>query len=684
MRMRSALKDFKSIVSCKISRRFALYTVGVSTLVAFLISSVFIYKNYHDGLENLKEELTQVEQSIKNSLALNLWQMNWGALDIILNDLLMDKDIVYLNLVDEKGNTLIKKGIEPTHYDIKNQLPLYFIPPGINKEIHLGQLNYIATTEPIYINIKRTILGVTIAIFIFFLFFTVAILFIFWNSTVKHLLTIMEYTNEIRLVGYNEKNVNLELDRHGNHAGHNKDELDELVHAINEMHHEVIEQYTRIEYQSLHDELTGLPNRRMINQLITSTITHCREINGYGALLSIDLDNFKLLNESIGHTVGDKILCEIARRLVDISKNELQPARISGDEFILLQQNVASSRAEAREIADRLSRQILSGVSQAISIDDHHFKISACIGIALFGPRSSPDIIVKQSDNALHHAKSEGPGHIAFFEPAMQQRTDRRLELEQLIDKAIDESLLLINYQPKYDLNRNLCSAEALVRMHDGDENLISPGEFIPVLEETGAILQVGDHIIGKVFRFIRDHKNDIENSRLESIAINVSPTQFASSNFANRIIDLSSRFEIDPESIILEITEEVVAGSIDSVVDVMHQLDEYGFKFSVDDFGTGYSSLRYLKNLPLRELKIDRSFVNDITTDSKAAAIVKTIIDMAHNFGLNVVAEGVETEEQLNRLVKYQCEQYQGFFFSRPLTEESFLDVMRENSLKA
>ncbi len=681
MNPRGALKDFKSIVSCKISRKFALYTVGVSTLVAFLISSLFIYKYYHDELESLREELAQVEQSVRNSLALNLWQMNWSALDIILNDLLMDKDIVYVNLVDEKGNTLIKKGRAPIRYDIRHQLPLYYSPPGNDEKVYLGQLNYIASKEELYEGVRRTILGATVAIFFFFLAFTLAILFIYWNSTVKHLLAIREYTKKIRLGGYNGNADNLELKRHSRLAGRKKDELDELVHTINEMRHEVIEQYTRIEYQSLHDELTGLPNRRMINQLIANTIKHCREVNGYGALLSIDLDNFKLLNESIGHTAGDKILCEIARRLVSISENELQPARISGDEFILLQRNIAPDRARAREIADEFSKRILSGISQVICIDEHQFKLTACIGIALFGPKSGPDVVVKQSDNALHHAKSEGPGHIAFFAPAMQQRTDRRLQLEQLIDKAIDEDLLFINYQPKYDFNKNICSAEALVRMHDEAGNIVSPGEFIPVLEETGAILHIGDHIVEKVFAFMQEHKDGIKESRLESIAINVSPTQFASADFGSRMIGLSRRFDIDPATIIFEITEDVVAGSIDNVVDVMYQLTEYGFRFSVDDFGTGYSSLRYLKNLPLKELKIDRSFVNEITVDGKAGAIVKTIIDMAHNFGLDVVAEGVETEDQLNRLVEYQCELYQGFYFSRPLMEEDFLAALRENT---
>ena len=313
-----------------------------------------------------------------------------------------------------------------------------------------------------------------------------------------------------------------------------------------------------------------------------------------------------------------------------------------------------------------------------------HIKPIACVGIALFGPKTIPDVVVKQSDNALHHAKSEGPGHFAFFEPAMQQKTERRMRLEQLIDNAIKKNLLFVNYQPKYDGNKKICSAEALVRMYDEEGGIISPGEFVPILEETGAIVEIGDYIIKTIFSFMKKHKDDIEGSGLESISINVSPTQYSSAGFADRLIAFSRQFDIDPKSIILEITEEVVTSSIDNVVDVMQQLTKYGFRFSIDDFGTGYSSLRYLKELPLKELKIDKSFVDEITTDNRASAIVKTIIDMAHNLDLDVVAEGVETNEQLDRLANYQCDQYQGFLFSRPLMEDELLAMLRKDMLES
>lgn len=674
-------KDVVSILRCKLSRRFAVYTVGVSLLVALFISMLFVYKSYQDGLDGLKEELSQIERSIRSSLSLHLWQMNLDALEIMLNDLLMDKDIVHVRLLDEKGNILIEKGEEPVRHAIERRIPVYYDRRDGGGSVYLGELDYTATMEALYEKSRKSILSAIVAIFIFFLVFTLVVLFIYWESTVRYLLAIMEYMNRIRLGGYKGEMGCLMLDRAGQHKDGKKDELDDLVYAINEMRREVVEQYALVEYQSLHDPLTGLPNRRMIYNLVADATMHCREAGGYGALFSMDLDNFRLLNESMGHAVGDQILCEVADRLTAICSNGFEPARISGGEFLVLQRNIVSSREEAREIAERFSKELVRNISQSIMMDGYHFKPTVCIGVALFGRNTSADIVIKQSVNALHYAKTEGPGHISFFDPAMQQKTDRRLQLEQLIDKAVEEDLLFVNYQPKYDGQGRIVSAEALVRMRDEEGGIVSPGEFIPVLEETGAIVEIGDHIIETVFRFVRQHQGDMKRSGLKSIAINVSPTQFGSAGFVDRVIASAKQIDIDPGSIIFEITEEVVTGSIDNVVDVMRRLTGYGFRFSIDDFGSGYSSLSYLKNLPLGELKIDKSFVDDITTDARSGAIVKTIIDMAHNFDLDVVAEGVENEEQLNILAKYQCELYQGFLFSRPLMEKEFLDALRSNN---
>ena len=681
MKMRRHPEHLLSIFRSRLANRFARYTVGLSLFIALLISGVFSYQSYHNDLRELNKELTQVEHSVRNSLALHLWQLNLDALNLLLDDLLIDKDIVYAKLLDEKGKVLIEKGRKPSGQKaIERSLPLYYHPGQGTARTYLGKLVYTATTEAVDKEIVEMVPGAILAIFIFFILLSLLILYIYWGSTVKHLTTIKEYANRIRLGGYKKKIGDLTLERRAHPADVDKDELDELVDSINEMHHEIITQYTTVEYQSLHDELTDLPNRRMINNLLSDTITHCRAAGGYGALLSIDLDNFRLFNESVGHAFGDKVLCKIADRLRAVCDGKFHLARISGDEFVALQSDISPDREKAREVARDLSEKILSTLSQAMTVEGHTFKLTACIGIVLFGPEAKPDVVVKQADNALHHAKTEGPGHLSFFDPMMQVRIDRRLQLERLIDKVIEKDLLTVSYQPKYDAKRQICSAEALVRLHDEENMVIYPDEFIPILEQTGAIIEIGDHIIRKVFEFIQQHKREIERSGLKNIAINVSPTQYSSAGFSERVTALAKEYDIDPEFIIFEVTEEVVAGAINNMIDIMYRLTRHGFRFSIDDFGTGYSSLRYLKNLPMGELKIDKSFVDEITKESRANAIVKTIIDMAHNFDLHVVAEGVETEEQFETLLAYRCDQFQGYLFSKPLPEKAFLDKLRGN----
>ena len=668
-----------SIAKSKIAKRFTLRIVSSSILVALIISTLTIYRNYREDLSRLKKDLTQVEQSIKSSLTHNLWQMNLDALDILMNGLLMNKNIAYVGLLDEKGNLLIEKGVKIRKNAIQQSIPLYYHQPS-RKDVYLGKLDYIATTAHIYEKHRQSAFGAVVPIVIFFLFLSIAIVFLYWNSSVKYLLAIKEYTNKLRFGGYKDEVIDdLVLDRPADNGSEN-DELNELVNAINEMHHELDEKYTAIKYQSLHDALTGLPNRRMIYKLIAEAIEHCQASNGYSALFYIDLDQFKLLNDSLGHAAGDKILLEISSRLTTIGGKDYLPARISGDEFLVLQKKVVADREELKSVALDFAERMLSSISKCIIIESNDIKITTSIGITLFGEESDTEIVIKQADNALYHAKEKGRSQIAFFAPDMQKMTDKRLRLEQLISVAIEKDLLFVNYQPKYDNQHKIYSAEALVRMHNENGDIVSPEEFIPVAEESGLIVKIGDHIIEKVFGYINKNRLDIERSGMKSIAINVSPTQYSAPGFVDKVVAYAKQFDIEPSFIILEITEEVVAGSIDTVLDVMIQLKKHGFKFSIDDFGTGYSSLRYLRNFPLDELKIDKSFIDDVLEDDKALAIVKTIIDMAHNLKFNVVAEGVENADQFNILRQHGCELYQGFFFSRPSREDDFLAQLKTN----
>ncbi len=680
MEKQSITNKILIVAKSKLTKRFTFRVVRFSLVIALIISAWAIYKSYQDDISRLKKDLTQIEQSIKGSLSYNLWVLDLNALENLTNDLLLNKNIVYVALYDENGNLIIEKGKKIQKHIIKRVLPIYYSQSN-GKNIYLGKLVYNATTAHIYEKYKQFVFHIIGSIFIFFLFLSIVIVFIYWNSTVKYILTIKEYTDKLRLGGYKAGIVDdLVLDKPSKDE---KDELDELVDAINEMHREIVKKYAELEYLSYHDELTGLPNRRMIKKLISDTIKRCREKNGYSALFYIDLDQFKLINDSMGHTVGDKILIEISNRLKTICKNKCYPARISGDEFIILQKKIVVDKEGVRKVALEIAEKILSAISQDIVIDGSNIKMTTSVGIAIFGGDSDPEVVIKQADNALYRAKEKGRNQIAFFAPKMQKIIDKRLHLEQLIRIAIEKDLFFMTYQPKYNYEREIYSAEALLRLRDENGEIISPADFIPVAEESSLIIKIGDHVIEKVFGFIRNNKQTIEHSGIQSIAINVSPTQYCAPGFVEKIIAYARQFDIDPHFIILEVTEEVVAGSIDTVLDVMKRLKKHGFKFSIDDFGIGYSSMRYLKNLPLDELKIDKSFVDDILEDEKTAGIVKTIIDMARNLKINVIAEGVENEEQVNLLYEYGCKSFQGYYFSKPLKEDEFLEKLKSHSYK-
>ncbi len=669
------MKKVVKIFSSTIAKRFAFRVVTLSFIVAIFLSLFVIYKSYQENIAVLRKDLVQIEQSIKSSLSYNLWIMNMEALKILLSDLLLNKYIVYGALYDEDGNILLQKGKRiDTKYAIVREIPLYHQLEG-KKNIYLGTLVYIATTKPIYLHFKDSALRIVALIVVFFLFMSILILVIYWDSTVSYLLAIQEYTDKLRLGGYKKRELpNLRLK---DSSIHKKDEFEHLVDTINEMRQEILDNYEKLEFQSLHDALTGLPNRRWIKRRLEELVTQQKRRPYYGVIFYLDLDQFKLVNDSLGHSIGDRILVEISSRLRRLCGQKCTPARISGDEFLLICDKKFFDKERVKKVAFRFARKILEKISLPIEIEHDLIKMTGSVGIAILGPESDAEIIIKQADNALYHAKEKGRNQVAIFEPNMQKVTDRRLKIEQLIDIAMQKDLFFIQYQPKFDAHGVIHSAESLVRLRDEKGNIVSPGEFIPVAEESGLIVKLGDIVFQKVFNFIRHHQALLKQSSIKTVAINVSPTQYSSVGFVDRVIAFAKEYEIDPSFIILEITEEVVAGNRDQVLDVMRRLKKEGFRFSIDDFGTGYSSLQYIKNFPLDELKIDKSFINDVLVDEKVMAIVKTIIDMAHNLKLYVTAEGVETQEQFEVLYHYRCDLFQGFFFSKPLDEEKFIQKL-------
>ena len=425
---------------------------------------------------------------------------------------------------------------------------------------------------------------------------------------------------------------------------------------------------------AFYDFLTGLPNRRLLNDRLTQELGIARRSGKNGALLFINLDHFKNINDALGHSTGDKIILEVTYRL-NIGVRECDTvARIGGDEFVIilteLGEQIELACNEARHIAEKLQQAIC----QPYSIMNQKLHISSSVGIAMFSDnQGTPEDILIQAGTAMSRAKASGPSMLQFFQHSMQEAAMEKMSIEKDLRQALQENQLSLHYQPQVDYQGNITGAEALIRWNHPEKGFLPPDKFIPVAEECGLIHDVGSWVLEQAFIHLRQW--DRQQAYLPHLAINVSPRQFYHDDFMEILRRLVKQYEISPSRIMLEFTEGLLMNDVDAAIDKIKKLKKLGYTFSIDDFGTGYSSLSYLKHLPVDQLKIDKSFVDDITNDKEDAVFVGTIIAIAQHMGLGVVAEGVESETELEFLKQSGCHCYQGYYFSRPLPADQFLD---------
>ena len=422
---------------------------------------------------------------------------------------------------------------------------------------------------------------------------------------------------------------------------------------------------------AFYDPLTNLPNRRLLLDRLKQEIAAAKRQRCYGALFFLDLDHFKTLNDSRGHQVGDELLVQVAQRLQAIIRDEDTACRLGGDEFIIMVPGRYRRLRQATDHAAMLAEKILVAINQPFEVQgsEHHFSTS--IGVTLYPEAvEQPEEVIQQADTAMYRAKESGRNGISFYRPSMQETADRRLTLEKEIRCALAEKQFFLHYQPQVDEQGRVISAEALIRWKHPHNGLVSPGEFIPVAEDTHLILPIGAWVLEEACQQIRNW--DQQGKHIAHVAVNVSSRQFRQSGFVQQVRQALVDAGLSAQRLVIELTEGSVIEDIDDTIAKMHALQAMGVKISIDDFGIGYSSLSYLKSLPLSQLKIDQSFVKHIN-DPNAAVIVETIIIMAKSLGLNVIAEGVENQEQVNFLKAKGCQSFQGFYFSRPLAAEAF-----------
>jgi len=438
----------------------------------------------------------------------------------------------------------------------------------------------------------------------------------------------------------------------------------------------------RTSHQANHDMLTGLYNRQFFIDYLQQRINSLKESGRYSYLLLIDLDHFKTVNDSLGHDIGDQLLREIALRLTQHIPEKSIVARLGGDEFIVIGPEF-SEKNYCQDAAIALSEHLLDTLKHSYIINLHQLYISSSIGVSLMDARTTnANLFIKEADIAMYEVKAKGRDAVFLFNEEMSQRVESHLEIERLLHFALKKNEVVIHFQPQFDRQRRVIGAETLVRWNNPLLGQVSPADFIPIAEQTGLIIELGEFIIDSAFKTIREWSD--KGIDLQQFSINISMRQFMHTGFVDEIKRLTHDY-LDEQlvtKIIFEITETIVAEDINKVVNIMHELHDLGIRFSMDDFGTGYSSLSYLKQLPFDEIKIDRNFVSELhqDQDENEQAMIMTILNMAQIFKLTTVAEGVETEEQLQILSYQQCEYFQGFYFSEALPKDAFEKIYFDN----
>ncbi len=426
------------------------------------------------------------------------------------------------------------------------------------------------------------------------------------------------------------------------------------------------------------DPLTGLPNRRLLMDRLNQALASSARNDRQGALLFIDLDNFKTLNDTLGHDIGDLLLQKAAHRLTACVREGDTVARLGGDEFVVMLEDMNAQTQNTAAQTETVGEKILAALNLPYQLGTHEYRNSASIGATLFkGHQKSMDELMKQADIAMYQSKKAGRNTLRFFDPKMQDNINLRVALEDQLRKALEHQQFQLYYQVQMDSSRRPVGAEALIRWIHPEHGMVSPAEFIPLAEETGIILPIGKWVLETACAQLKSWQLNAQTRNLV-LAVNVSARQFRQADFVAQVQAVVQQQGIDPTLLKLELTESLLLENIEDTIVTMNTLKEFGVQFSLDDFGTGYSSLQYLKRLPLDQLKIDQSFIIDLTTDSSDKAIVRTIISMAHSLGLNVIAEGVETEEQLRLLLDKNCTHNQGYLFSRPIPIEQFEAMLK------
>ncbi|NAW98471.1 putative bifunctional diguanylate cyclase/phosphodiesterase [Vibrio sp. V23_P3S9T160] len=639
----------------------------------FLVSVILGigFSLYHTLLD-LHQEQTRIEDHYRFKLLQNYSNASQAAYHLnnllanqVVSSLMVDNAIYHVEIIDDFGDTLAKKSREiPAQTAFIRLLSNYLTPeiPIFKTDLHQPNSSVVVGSLSFSVNgssIAKEFIAKTTRVLLFDLFrnvlLTSILLVFFYYKLSKPITTLISW---VRSLQNNQRPTQPPLQQQ-------KNELSELAGTFYTLWKERELADAKLNQLAYYDTLTGLANRSLLLQLLTDAIDNSIRTHTSGVLFYLDLDRFKTINDSLGHTTGDHLIKAIAMRMDGWLKHDYTAARIGGDEFAVLIPHL--SRQQAKKVA----QQLLALISNPYSIDDHQLYCTVSIGISIFPSVGKTNIdVLRQADTALYRAKANGRNKYMFYEPEMQAQVESFLEIEKGLHEALNTQQLELYYQPQVDERHNIVGVEALIRWNHPTKGVLPPGVFMTIAEETGQIIPIGNWILEQAcYQYAAWKRQGVLPPHFRRLAINISPLQFSQDSFVEHINHAMQQAGITGEHLELEITEGLLLENVESAIQKMVQLKKSKLSISIDDFGTGYSSLRYLKLLSVDVLKIDRSFVTQLHLDESDQAIVDTIIMIAKRLNLEVIAEGVEECQELETLKQLGCDQFQGYLFDKPLT---------------
>ncbi|GIX38489.1 MAG: hypothetical protein KatS3mg128_0440 [Silanimonas sp.] len=677
-----------------IGARLFLFMLGTSLVVSTVFAAIEAWAGYRGQLAQLDREVEQLGQATLEPIALSLWNYDDAQLRLQLDAIrqrpfIASVEVRELAADGSDGPVRARLGEHATGESRIERLPLRYQRDG--EDALLGSLLLELDIGAVQAKARNRALGILFTQAGITLLISLMLLLVVRQIVTRHLSALARAAERFDL---RDESSSFRIRAPAAGGG---DEIDRVMDALETMRNSLRSAYrdlaqTNAELQAdiaarlraeaaadhlaNHDALTNLPNRRLLFQRLAHELAVAERSGTHGAMLFIDLDHFKTLNDARGHSIGDAVLIEVARRLRSQLREVDLVARLGGDEFVAVLPMLGELREKAAANARSAAEKLRLALAEPIVVRDEVFRLSASIGVALFpDEHGTPENLIKYADTAMYQAKTEGRNTIHFFERGLLEAMEERHALETDLRHALSEGTLDMVYQPLVDAHGGVRGAEALVRWTHPVRGPISPAQFIPLCEESGLIIELGDWVLRTVLGQIRAWREAGLLGPQQYVSVNISPRQFRAPDFEDKLIKVLHAFEVPPSMLVLEITEGVVLGDIDTAIERMKSLRSRGVRFYIDDFGTGYSSMAYLKRLPADGLKIDKAFVRDLGTDANDAAIVDAILAMGRHFGLTVVAEGVETEDQARYLITRNCALLQGYHLGRPAEATRFAE---------